>query len=143
MEITQPEPAELEQIKQILKLAALPTTDLTQAHLHRFLVARDGATLAGVGGLEIFGQDALLRSVVVDPVYRERGLGSHLVHRLEEAAQEQGADTIYLLTTSAERFFSLLGYRRIERRQTPPTIQATPEFTSLCPDTAVCMQIDL
>lgn len=143
MEIIQPSPPDFEQIKDILQLAELPATDLTLDHLDRFLIVRDGPTLAGFGGLELYGQAALLRSVYVHLEYRERGLGSHLVHRLEQKAIERGTATIYLLTTSAERFFSHLGYWRIERRLAPAAIQASPEFSSLCPETAICMQIDL
>ncbi len=143
MEIIQPSLTEFEPIKNLLSTAALPTIDLTPDHLQHFLVARDNGSLAGAGGLEIFGRDAMLRSVVVEPGYRERGLGSHLVHRLEEQARQHGVAALYLLTTSAERFFSQLGYWRIDRSQVPSKIQTTEAFTKLCPDSAVCMQINL
>jgi len=46
---------------------------------------------------------------------------------------------MYLLTTTAEAFFELLGFRRIERHAAPPEIQRSAEFSSLCPSSATVM----
>jgi amino-acid N-acetyltransferase len=139
MRIHSPHPQDLPKIKNFLKTIDLPHTDLSPQHMGSFLAAYDGDHLAGLGGLEIFEQTALLRSLAVDQAYRSRGLGSHLLERLEELAREHGVTQIYLLTTDAERFFTHLGYSRTFRESAPAAIQSAPEFASLCSDTAILM----
>jgi amino-acid N-acetyltransferase len=139
MHIKSPYPTQLELLQQLLQRYDLPYQDLTPTQLSDFLLAWDGPRLAGAGGLEIYTENALLRSLVVDQGYRNHGLGAHLVHRLEEHACLCGVRRVYLLTTTAERFFTALGYKRTVRKAAPTALQATAEFRSLCPDTAVCM----
>ncbi|MGH7620943.1 MAG: arsenic resistance N-acetyltransferase ArsN2, partial [Gemmatimonadaceae bacterium] len=50
-----------------------------------------------------------------------------------------GIDELYLLTTTAERFFAELGFRTIDRADVPASVRGSVEFTSACPDTAVAM----
>jgi mannose-6-phosphate isomerase-like protein (cupin superfamily) len=54
-----------------------------------------------------------------------------------------GIERLYLLTTTAERFFTRLGFQRCGRSDAPPEIQATSQFRSVCPTSAVCMARDL
>jgi amino-acid N-acetyltransferase len=44
-----------------------------------------------------------------------------------------------LLTQTAEVFFANRGYRRIGRADAPQAVQASAEFRSLCPASAVAM----
>src|ERR1700743_2455435 len=63
----------------LLEAEGLPASDLTESHLeHFFFTGSDGAPSALVG-LEIYGEAALLRSLVVSAEARTRGLGSALV----------------------------------------------------------------
>lgn len=139
MNIAAAQETDLPAIQQILHDARLPAQDLTREHLPRFLIARDGAAIAAVIGLEPYGRHGLLRSLAVQPAYRARGLGSHMVAQLEEQALREGIVSLYLLTTTAERFFTHLGYSRQERDSVPAEIQASSEFSELCPDSAVVM----
>jgi amino-acid N-acetyltransferase len=123
----------------LLKAQGLPAEDVTEEHLQHFLFLGSDRSPIGLVGLEVYGADALLRSLVVEQGERGRGLGSRLVERAEYHAASQGASTIYLLTTTAERFFARLGYLRIERIQAPPAIQGTREFANLCPASSVLM----
>jgi amino-acid N-acetyltransferase len=68
----------------LLEAEGLPASDLTEAHLeHFFFTGTDGAPSALVG-LEIRGEYALLRSLVVSAAARSQGLGSALVLHAEE-----------------------------------------------------------
>jgi amino-acid N-acetyltransferase len=126
-------------VRRLLSAATLPVDDLTPEHLeHFFACGAQGAPL-GVGGVELHGEDALLRSLAVDEKARGQGCGSALVAALEAHAREQGARRIYLLTTTAPRFFAGLGYRIVARDAAPERVRATPEFAALCPASAVCM----
>jgi amino-acid N-acetyltransferase len=126
-------------VAALLEAEGLPASDLTEAHLeHFFFTSSDGAPCALVG-LEIYGEAALLRSLVVSPAARSRGLGSALVLHAEEYAAAHQVRALYLLTTTAEPYFEHRGYRRIDRSQAPPSIQSTREFASLCPSSSAFM----
>lgn len=135
---------DLAAMRALLDSAGLPTQDLTSAHLETFRVAgdRDGRLAGGVG-LEIVDEVALLRSLVVDPARRGTGLGHALVEAALELARERGVAEVWLLTTTADRFFERLGWRRVERAVAPAGIRATAEFSTICPSSCVCMVRDL
>jgi amino-acid N-acetyltransferase len=96
-----------------------------------------------VVGLELLGATALLRSLAVDAGARGEGSGTALVEAAEGHAIREGVETVYLLTTTAERFFERLGYVRVAREKAPPEIRRTREFSEMCSETAVLMMKDL
>ncbi|MEJ2175684.1 MAG: arsenic resistance N-acetyltransferase ArsN2 [bacterium] len=124
------------EVRRLLSAAALPDDDLTPQHLAHFFGCGSLQAPQAVGGVEIHGHDALLRSLAVDENARGRGCGKALVAALEQHAREQGVRHIYLLTTTAARFFEDLGYRPVARDDAPDSIRATAEFSSLCPGSA-------
>jgi len=130
---------ELSQVQQLVAAAGLPAEDLADANLSHFFGYGSREKPSGVVGLEVFGGDALLRSLVVDPSERGTGGGRLLVAAAEEHAHSQGVRSVYLLTTTAERFFERLGFRRVDRDSAPATIRATREFAGLCPASAAFM----
>ena len=129
----------LEAAIALLRASDLPTEDLTDTHLEHFFAAGTAESPVGLVGLELFDSDALLRSLVVDPHARTAGVGSRLVEHAEAHARARGATAIYLLTTTAERFFARRGYVRAERSTAPTSIQSTREFASLCPASSAFM----
>jgi len=124
----------------LLESEGLPASDLTELHLEHFffLTGADGAPSAIVG-LELFGPDALLRSLVVRSAARTQGLGSALVLHAEGYAKSRKVHALYLLTNAAEGYFERRGYRRVDRAQAPASIQSTREFASLCPGSSALM----
>lgn len=130
---------DLPAIRELLAVSGLPGEDLTPAHLDSFWVCRDAAGLVGVVGLEPHGRTALLRSLAVREDGRGGGLGAALLAHAESQAAALGVDTLYLLTTTAERFFAARGYAVTSRDAAPPEIEATSEFAGLCPSSSICM----
>lgn len=135
-------------IERLLAASALPVVGirvLLATHPDDFVVADDPTqpgALAAVGGLEICGDaptDALLRSVAVAPAWRARGLGEALVHRLIADAEARGLGALYLLTTTAERWFPRFGFAAVARDAVPAAIAATDEFRGACPASALAM----
>ena len=116
----------------LLQSHCLPDSDITDQHLEHFFFVGSDSSPTGLG-LELYGTDALLRSLVVGENARGNGLGSTLVGHAERYAATKGVRSVYLLTTTAEAFFKRLGYERIDRSQAPPSIKETREFASLCP----------
>lgn len=118
---------------RLLEGAGLPASDLTDAHMNAFFYAGPAAAPDALVGVQIYGSDALLRSLVVSPALRKRGLGRFLVTQAEQYARERGVSTMYLLTTTAEPFFLAHGYSNAVRNAAPRSIQSTAEFAGLCP----------
>ncbi|UCI06454.1 arsenic resistance N-acetyltransferase ArsN2 [Mesorhizobium sp. B1-1-8] len=121
-----------------LDLAALPSDDLGEPGGAFFRFA-DGGETVGFGGLERCGDDVLLRSIVIMPEARGKGLGRRAVSLLFEQARADGARHAYLLTTDAAPFFARLGFEPIARQSAPADILATRQAASLCPSTATLM----
>jgi amino-acid N-acetyltransferase len=133
-----PRPA-LESVVKLLAAAQLPTEDLTAAHCDNFFFAGPATAPTGLVGLEVYGEVALLRSLVVASDRRGRGEGHELLKHAEERARAAGVRSLYLLTTTAEGFFARHGYQRVPRDSVPAAIGATREFAGICPASSACM----
>ena len=125
-------------IAALLRAADLPHEDIGP-HLANFLVARVGDEVVGAVGLEVHGADALLRSLVVAPELRGRSVGAGLTQTIMDRARGLGVRRLFLLTTTAEKFFLRRGFAVVARGIVPPALAATQEFRCLCPATAVCL----
>jgi amino-acid N-acetyltransferase len=123
----------------LLSSAGLPTSDLTEAHLEHFFYCGSAVALNGLVGLEFCGPYALLRSLVVIPAFRSCGLGRALVDHAESHARAEGAQSLFLLTTTAESFFHRQGYASAERANAPAEIRGTREFADICPTSSAFM----
>ena len=124
----------------LLEAAGLPTTGVPRT-LVDFLVANRADGLAGAIGLERYGSGALLRSAVVRPGDQGTGIGAALVHALLDRARDGGLREIYLLTTTAERWFPRFGFSPIGREQVPDAVRASVEFREACPASAAVMRL--
>jgi amino-acid N-acetyltransferase len=126
-------------VKQLLSASSLPIEDITAQPLQHFFGCGSGPELEGVIGLELFGAVALLRSLAVASSQRGSGVGSGLVAHAEHHARDQGVQSLYLLTTTAEQFFLRRGYERIPREEAPAAIKGTKEFSGICPVSSAFM----
>jgi amino-acid N-acetyltransferase len=133
-------PHDLAGALDLLGRADLTGQDVAEGWGHFFVVREDDGRVVGVAGLEVHGESGLLRSVAVDPAYRGQSLGARLVRAAMERAALLGLREVYLLTTTAERFFARRGFATCPREDAPPTIAAAWEFRSGCPATAVFMK---
>lgn len=134
--------ADLPAVTQLLVSSGLPTEGVGDA-LCAFIVAESGARVVGVVGLEVCCEHGLLRSTAVDPAFRDRGLGKQLVERIIAEAEARGIHALYLLTTTAERYFPSFGFVTTTRAAVPESVRETAEFTSACPATATVMCLEL
>lgn len=137
--LTGAEPAEIAWLKELLEANDLPNQDIRTGP-GQYFIAQAGRERIGGAGLEPYGSNALLRSVVITESHRGQGYGVALCDALEARARTNGVETLYLLTTTAAAFFGERGYDEIDREAVPPEIQETSEFTDLCPQSAVCMR---
>jgi amino-acid N-acetyltransferase len=133
--------SDLQEIALLLEEVNLPTEDISY-HIDNFLVWFDDS-LRGCIALEIYNENALLRSAAVRPDSQGIGIGKKLTRAIIAYAKLRGVTNLYLLTTTAEKFFQKEGFEIISRDNVPETIKSTTEFSHLCPDTAICMYYNL
>jgi amino-acid N-acetyltransferase len=130
---------DLPAVRDLLVRLQLPPDDIDN-YVPTMIVAREEGRIVGTAALELYADGALLRSVAVDPARQ----GGHLGHQLTEAAlrlaRTHSADTVFLLTTTAERFFPKFGFEPITRDEVPASVQASVEFRSACPSSAIVMR---
>ena len=133
---------DLKAVLQLLQGAGLPSEGVVDGFGH-FLVATGQCQMVGVVGLEHHGNAVLLRSLAVAPECRSRGLGSRLLRAALDQAKDTGACQVYLLTTTAASFFPRLGFQLVDRGKVTGVVTSSVEWTSACPQTAVCMKLEL
>jgi amino-acid N-acetyltransferase len=126
-------------VAALLEREHLPLDGLRQ-HFENALVARAGNRIVGCSALEVYDGGALLRSVAVDAEYRRGGVGSALTDAAIQLAMRRLAPTIYLLTTTAERFFQKFGFEIVDRADVHASVLASAEFTHACPSSAIIMR---
>ena len=131
--------ADYDRVAALLDAERLPLAGLKD-HFDRMLVARDGSRIVGCAALELYEDGALLRSVAVDAAHRGTGLGSELTRAALRLAEEHGIRAVYLLTTTAERFFSRFGFDVIDRTDVPSSVAGSTEFGGACPSSAAVMR---
>ncbi len=136
-------PADRPAMIALLITAGLLADDLP-ADVSLFVLAEaEDGQLVGVAGVDSMGQTGLLRSVAVLPKYRDQHIGSELVEQVLQLARHRLVTTLYLLTTTAEGYFSRLGFAPISRANVPDQIAQTRQFANLCPASAVVMKREI
>jgi amino-acid N-acetyltransferase len=133
-------PHDLGRALELLRQEKLPEGGVVEQFGH-FLVVREDTQLIGVCGIEIQGRYGILRSVAVDPGFRDTGVGDCLVRGAVELASDRLKLTaLYLLTTTAERYFERYGFHATARDEAPAEVRESWEFRVGCPETAVLMR---
>jgi len=134
--------SDLPEVITLLAKDKLPLAGLKE-HVGTTLVARRSARVVGCAAVEIYGTSGLLRSVAVDEERRGEGLGHQLTQAALDLARLRGVTSVYLLTTTAEKFFPRFGFREVAREDVDPAVRASVEFTTACPASAVAMRADI
>jgi amino-acid N-acetyltransferase len=131
--------SELPQIERLLASHRLPLHGVGE-NVGTSLVARTGAEVVGIAAVELYSDGALLRSVAVHRRMQGRRVGERLVGAAFDLVRRRGLHTIFLLTTTADRYFPRLGFEEISRDDVPPSVQESVEFRSACPVSATVMR---
>lgn len=133
---------DLPEIKELLSKSNIMIDDIEKFVSHT-LVIKEQERIIAVGALELYGSEALLRSVAVDSTVRNRGLGKEIYSDLQRVAQVCGVSQLYLLTETAEAFFRKMGFETVSRDVAPESIKNTSQFSSLCPSSATLMRLSI
>ena len=131
--------SDLDKIQAILKDVKLPYQDCAK-HVHNFVVLELNDNIIGVGGIELYGDIALLRSIAVEKKYRNQGWGDAVFLEIKEYAFQSGAKELYLLTETAEQYLTKRGFIKVDRDMAPQAIKQTEQFSGLCSLSAIVMK---
>lgn len=129
-------------IEVMLAKAKLPIVGVRR-HIAHFRLAKQEDKVVAVGGLELYGEQALLRSIVVDPEQRNKAYGKQIVRDLCHSAQQAGIHDLYLKTVSASPFFKELGFQELPYDQVPASLKKSSQFRGSCPASATVMHLAL
>lgn len=133
---------DLARIEELLARNSLPLDGVRET-LPGFAVAENDERIVGAIAVEDCGDYGLLRSAVVDSSARGKGIGRQLVRHALDLARHNRMRALYLLTTTAEDYFPLFGFTRVDRDSVPEPIRQTGEFREACPASATVMKLDL
>lgn len=109
-------------LASILKLVLFAKLDPTQIRWQQFWVIEHQNQIIACGQLRNFGNAQELGSVVVDPQWRQCGLGTYLCqHLIQQATQP-----LYLecLGSQLAKFYKNLGFLPVAWWELPPSLKA-------------------
>ncbi|MDF3822918.1 arsenic resistance N-acetyltransferase ArsN2 [Leptospira sp. 96542] len=130
---------EQEGIFRILEKHNLPTNDIRPNKLIKFIVAKFNNEIVGSVALELYDNLAMLRSLCVDEKYRSDNVGSSLVNKILDTARNANVTDVYLLTTTADKYFIKFGFKETNRTLAPEPIQNSSQLAEVCPSSAIFM----
>ena len=139
MQITTATAQSRNDIIDLLQSQKLPTADLPPVLADFYTITEDGKVIGAIG-MERYSHYGLLRSMVVHPEYRNQQIAATLVQQLEKQAASSGIKVLYLLTETADQYFSRKGYHTISRDEVPDEVKGSSEFSHVCPVSAVVMK---
>lgn len=109
IEIRAGRPDEIDEISALITSESMPAIELDR-WIDSFFVLDDGEKLVGCAGVEIYGEDACLRSVMTAPELRGTGEGIRMIKHALDYMRERGAKRCYLFTMTAEKWFPRFGF---------------------------------
>ena len=126
-------------IIHLLASNQLPTVDIYEKNITLFVGVIEYEIVATIG-IELYDNEALLRSLCVKEGFKNQKMGEKMLSYLLNFCATESIKTLYLLTTTSEHYFVSYGFEKITRDETPKTIQNTREFQDICPSSAVVMK---
>ena len=131
-----------EQVVALLERCRLPAADVVDI-IENFHVALCDGHIVGCAAAEHHEESILIRSVAVEPEYRERGIASRLVEALLMRARGREARDAYLLSAVAPAYFARWGFSLIPAEEAPPEVKASSAFQRAIQTSALCMRCEL
>jgi len=128
--LRQARPNDIPEVERLLAAEWLPPMAIAQ-FLESFWVIESDGRVAGAAGIEIYGEAAVLRSVVVAPELRGTGEGDRLVRNGLDYAREHGAKRVYLFTMHAAPFFARYGFEPVTTDDFEPAVRDSWQYVGL------------
>ncbi|MBL4632680.1 MAG: GNAT family N-acetyltransferase [Kofleriaceae bacterium] len=133
----------LEPISALMVELGIDDRDLSEEKMRDFLALENENGLIGCVGLEVFGEDAVLRSLAVSPSQRGIGYGWMLADMTISLARFRGVRRLYLVTEKASDFFAAKhGFHIVDLSTAPHSVTKSSTF-ALRREGWVPMRLDL
>lgn len=133
---------DLAEVVTLLELLHLGSEDI-ELHFGNFFVGVSQGKIVGTIGLELYTEAGLLRSAAVLPSYQSHGIGGKLINALLLYASQHRIRQVFLLTTTAEKYFAARGFTQVHRETVSGEILTSAQFRYACPANAVVMMKEL
>lgn len=133
---------DFEAFRAQLRASNLPADDL---NFNKDLLVGyfEGNALVGTGGLEVYGEFGLLRSLSVKLGIRGKSVGTNITDYLIDEAKRRKLKAIFLLTETARGFFLKRGFQDTSRENIPDALKVSSEFSNLSAASTNVMVLDL
>lgn len=135
--------SDLAGVMQLLSESKLVPLDSDSQFGPQYVVAVCGEQIVGVAGIELYGDDGLLRSVCLHPQFRSLRIGAALVEDRIDWARDRTVRAIYLLTTTAAAYWPRFGFQTISRCDAPESLAQSREWSSAYPAESTAMRLTL
>jgi amino-acid N-acetyltransferase len=123
-------PDDVAEIERLLAAEWLPPMAIKE-FLSSFWVLESDGRVVGCAGIEIYGDSAVLRSVVVAPELRGTGEGDRLVRYALGYVREHDAKRVYLFTMHAAPFFARYGFAPVTTDDFEPSVRDSWQYVGL------------
>lgn len=135
-------PFDREEAISLLEAVGLQSMDVTRYFPSGYVVARDleSGELAGLAGLERYGNQGVLRVVAVRPSSRGAGLARALVLSLMDLAGVIGIHELYVLSRIAPEAFAHLGWEKISFEDLPADLKESDAVQQRGPSTSTVLR---
>ena len=133
MSVEKPLQFDLKDVLELLDLVNL-TTEGVSDNLDHFFVVKENGTIVGCAGVEVYEKIGLLRSLAIHPDHQKSGLGTELTEKLLTYAEDMGIQELYLLTSTARKFFEKFEFKLLAKDDLKPIIKRSPNFSHSCED---------
>jgi N-acetylglutamate synthase-like GNAT family acetyltransferase len=115
-------------IQRLLAKAGLQEGAM-EDHLKDFLVVEnENHQVIGTVGVECFGKEGLLRSLVIDAPNWTSYRSLEFLQVALAHAKEKGVETVYLCAKQASELFAILGFKQMDQDQLPESIKTSSHF---------------
>jgi len=136
--------ADMPAVRALLDKVGLQLGDAADEDANWFYVLSNEDGVVGTVALEVLGDDAILRNLVITEEARGVGYGWMLAEMAVNQARYRGVRRIYLLTESASDFFAAkFGFRVVDRSTVSPRVAASSVFRASTETRFVSMRLDL
>ncbi|WER50286.1 GNAT family N-acetyltransferase [Cupriavidus sp. WKF15] len=129
-------------IAALLEQCGLPTSD-TYELIEDFQVAIYEDRIVGCAAAEYRGSHVLIRSVAVEPAYRENGIATRPVEILLMRARGTEAHDAYIFSTVAPAYFARWGFSLVATEEVPHEVKLLPAVQRAALTSALCMRCEL
>jgi UDP-N-acetylmuramate: L-alanyl-gamma-D-glutamyl-meso-diaminopimelate ligase len=140
-------PRDMGDIRALLKALELDWVDLRDEDHRNFYVLINEHGFVGCIGIEVFGEDAVLRSLAVKQTARGHGYGWMLADTSINQTRRRGVKRLYLMTDkiASDFFAEKHGFRVVDLSLVAPQARQSPTFKTVNTrgKASIAMRLDL